>query len=142
MFQFDISQMRRRTRVRTDHSFVRWSSIRIKGGVSCKYNWFKSPNDLYRCPFQGGYSDVNHFCCNSSIVVTRYTAAHFAFCFLVRILALWSSTSTAAHLAFYFLVRILALWSSTSTAAHLAFYFLVRILALWSSTSTAAHLAF
>ena len=31
---------------------------------------------LYCCLFGGGYSDIDHFHCNCSIVVTHYTAAH------------------------------------------------------------------
>ena len=65
----------------------------------------------------GGYSD--YLCCNFSIVVTRYMTAHFAFCFCIVMLALWSS-SVAAHFAFCFCIVMLALWSS-STAAHFAF---------------------
>ena len=38
---------------------------------------------LHCCPFKGEYSDADHSCCTSNIVVTRYTLVHFAFCFHV-----------------------------------------------------------
>ena len=33
------------------------------------------PQSFYCCPFQGRYSEADHFCCKSSIAVIRYMAA-------------------------------------------------------------------
>ena len=54
-------------------------------------------------------SEAGHLCYTSRLVFVRYTAAHFALCFLVVKLTLWSVKLT--------------LWSSSSKAAHFAFSF-------------------
>ena len=41
-----------------------------------------SPRGLCCCPLQGGYSDAEHFGCNTSIVVIRCTAVHFVYLFI------------------------------------------------------------
>ena len=60
-------------------------------------------------------TDADHFCCSYSTMVTRSTAAHFAFCFLVVMLAFWSYASMAAHFAFCFLyIYIVLLFGAAS----------------------------
>ena len=55
------------------------------------------------------------FFCKSSIVITRYTAAHLAFCFLVIMLTLKSYSPMAFQLAFCFLsVCIVFTFGATS----------------------------
>ena len=48
-------------------------------------------------------SNADHLRCNSSIVVTRWTASPFAYCFHLVMLALWSSSLVAAHFALCFI---------------------------------------
>ena len=55
------------------------------------------PRSLYCCACL-----ADHWCCLSSIVVPRYRAAHFAYCFHVVMVALYSSFSMAAQFAFCF----------------------------------------
>ena len=68
-----------------------------------------TPRSLYCCPFQGRYSDVDHFHCNSSNVATRYTAVHFAFSFPVLMLALRVFPSMATHYIFFLYVLLYCL---------------------------------
>ena len=62
--------------------------------VPCRDQPVVNFSGLYCCPFQGLYCDADKFCCYSSIVVTRHTVTHFAFCSLTVILALWPTSST------------------------------------------------
>ena len=85
--------------------------------------------------FQGGYSDADHFRFYSSIVVTRCTAAHFVYCFHVK-LALWT-TSKGIQFAYSFHVKP-ALLPSSSLVAHFAYRFHVK-LAVWPSSLISAY---
>ena len=95
-----------------EHVFVIRSCIRImklrvrflgnKTGLS------PAPTSSCNCyPFQREYNEADHIRCSSSIVVTHfphpYPDAHFADCFHVVMLALWSSFPKAAHFAFCYL---------------------------------------
>ena len=47
-------------------------------------------------------------------MVSRYTAANFAFCFHAVVLALWSSSSVASHFALFLMFKIVLLVEAAS----------------------------
>ena len=74
--------------------------------------WHSLISGLCRCSFQGGYYDVDHLCCNSNIVVARYTADRIRLTPLlsdlhVVMLILWPSSSTTDQFASCFLLIVL-----------------------------------